>query len=244
MSRSLIVTAFLSALLATSAIPGLARAQSAGSVTLPIGNAYVGFSAGALIPSDTRQSMGGTLYGMPVSATGKMRYKPGIIVDALVGYHLNPYLGGEFDLSYARYTYDRIDGTLHLGPTTVNGSNFDGNIQYWMGFANAIVTPWGRDRFVPYIGAGIGFSSYRARIDSASNPSLGTVAINSTTTNTDFAANALVGVDYAVDESFSLGVRYRYLWTDSARMVMSGTLTSDSSNATHHVLSARAVYHF
>jgi len=239
MNRTLTVAAII-----TSAMISHASAQPALSVSQPFGDFYVGLSTGVLIPNDTDQKVTGTILGLPVSGAGKLHYKPGIIVDALVGYHINPYVAAEVDLAYARYEYDEIKGVLTVGPLTVNRSTFDGNVQYWMGFVNAIVTPLGRSGFSPYIGGGIGFSSYEAKINSISNPIVGVARINSTTTNTDFAANAIAGFNYAVSDNVAVGARYRFLWTDSARTATSSGLTSESSNAMHHILSATATYRF
>lgn len=235
-------TAMIAAILAATATHASAQTMQGG--TGRFGDAYFGLSAGALLPADTDQKIGGTLFGMPVSGSGKLRFKPGFIIDLRAGYHINPYLAVEGDLAYARYSYDKVAGQLNAGPLSNSEADFDGHVSNWLGFANAIVTPLGRSAFTPYVGAGIGFSSYEATVDSIGLGGLGRIAVASKTTNTDFAANALVGFDYAVTDALSVGARYRFIWTDSATSATTGGLTTEAGNARHHAVSAMATYRF
>jgi opacity protein-like surface antigen len=235
-------TAMIAAILAATATHASAQTMQGG--TRRFGDVYAGVSAGALFPADTDQKTSGTLFGVPVSGSGKMRFKPGFIVDLRAGYHLNPYLAVEGDLAYARYTYDKVVGQLTAGPLSIGESAFDGHVSNWLGFVNAIITPLGRSAFTPYVGAGIGFSSYEATVDAISVGGLGRVAVDSKTSNTDFAANALVGFDYAVTGAISVGARYRFIWTDSATSSATGGLTTEAGNARHHAVSATVTYRF
>ncbi|MGQ9371139.1 outer membrane protein [Azospirillum sp. ST 5-10] len=221
-----------------------AAAQTPQSVTATFGDAYVGLSAGVLIPTDTDQTLTGAFAGAPVSGSGKLSYKPGVLVDLRAGYHFNPYLAAEADIAYSRYTYDSFDGTLTAGGFAVSGTKFDGHVTNWLGFVNAIVTPLGRKGFSPYVGAGIGASAYEAKVDSATVSNIGSFTVDSKTTNVDFAANAMVGFDYAVSDAVSVGARYRFIWTDSATTESSGGLTTESGNVRHHALSLTATYRF
>lgn len=221
-----------------------ASAQTTQGGTQDFGNAYFGLSTGVMIPGDTDQKISGTFFGVPVSGSGKLRFKPGFIVDLRAGYHVNPYLAVEGDLAYARYSYDKVVGQLTAGPLPISESAFDGHVSNWLGFVNAVVTPLGRSAFTPYVGAGIGFSSYEATVDAISVGGLGRIAVSSKTTNTDFATNALAGFDYAVTHTISVGARYRFIWTDSATSATTGGLTTEAGNARHHVVSAMATYRF
>lgn len=234
------VVTIVATLIAAVAVPASAQ-------TLQAGGLYVGLSAGALFPSGIDQTTRGTIAGLPVSGSGKLGFEPGAIVGARVGYQVNDYLAAEADLSYTRYRYDRMDGRLTAGPLAIDGSTFDGHVSKWLGFVNAVVTPWGRaglSGFSPYVGAGIGFSSYEAKVSSITAGSLGTLAVNSKTSKTDFAANAMVGIDYALTEHVSIGARYRFIWTDSAISETAGGITTESGNARHHVVATTLTYRF
>jgi opacity protein-like surface antigen len=231
------------ALLCAAPVP-VVCAQPGQGATWQSGRLSVGVSAGVLMPGDTAQTVSGTALGLPVAARGTMSYKPGAIIDALAGYQFNDLVGGELTVSWARYDYDAIRGTLTAGPMTLHGGQVEGHVRYWMGFANAIVTPWGRARFSPYVGGGIGITDYVADLKSVDTGVLGRVALDSRTGHRDLAANAIAGFTYAVSPAVSLGARYRYLWTNSARTITSGGLTGHSSNATHHILSVTTSYRF
>lgn len=235
-------TVLVAALLAATVTHASAQPVPAG--TSALGDAYVGVSAGALFANDTDQSISGSLSGVPVSGAGKLRFKPGFMIDLRVGYNINPYLAVEGDVGYARYSYDKVEGQLTAGTLSVNGSQFDGHVSNWLGFMNAIVTPLGRSTFTPYLGAGVGFSAYEATVNAISVNGLGRITVDSKTTNTDFAANALAGFDYAVTDSVSIGARYRFIWTDSATSSKTGDLTIAADNARHHVVSATTTYRF
>jgi hypothetical protein len=71
--------AMIAAILAATATHASAQTTQGG--TRNFGNAYFGLSTGVLIPGDTDQKISGTIFGVPVSGSGKLRFKPGFIVD-------------------------------------------------------------------------------------------------------------------------------------------------------------------
>jgi opacity protein-like surface antigen len=243
MTRSFIIAALFAAGLA-----GAASAQTSAPApaygTASFGNVYVGLATGAVVPDDVHQTLTGSVAGLPVSGAGNFSFKPGFMIDALLGYRYNDYLAAEADLGYAQYDDDQINGQISLGPLVEHRATVDGSAETWTGFANAIVTPLGRSRFTPYIGGGLGFSAYDAKLNSISSATFGTVAVNSTTSDAVLAVDAIVGFDYAVTEAFLLGARYRFLWTDSSRTSTSGGLTGTEDDALFQIFSLTATYRF
>jgi len=201
-------------------------------------------SAGALLPQDVHQTVSGSFFGLPVSGSGNFSYKPGFMIDGLLGYHYNDYLAAEADLAYSQYDDDKISGQIAVGPFVATGAKVDGNADTWWGFANGIVTPLGRAGFSPYVGGGLGFSAYDAKLNSITSSAFGVVPVNASTSGTNLAADAIVGFDYTVTSAFSLGARYRFIWTNSARTSTSMGITAKEDDALYHVFSVTAKYRF
>ena len=205
------------------------------SVRQDIGNAYVGASAGLVIPNDVHETFSGTAPGA-INGSGDFSMKTGAAVTGLIGYHLNDYIAGEAELGYAAFDYDSFSGTFNGVPSSVS---IDGRVDTVLGFVNAIVTPIGRSRFTPYFGGGVGFASFDDKVDS-----IGGFAVNSSSSGTDFAANFIAGFDVAVADRWSVGGRYRFVWLDSGATASNGVTTIKRDNATFHVLTANASFHF
>src|SRR5689334_1939398 len=73
-----------------------AHAQFAQPVTMNIGRAYVGASAGIIIPDDFHASFAGALTG-----SGNLTFNVGPAFTGLIGYHLNDILAVEGEFGYA-----------------------------------------------------------------------------------------------------------------------------------------------
>jgi opacity protein-like surface antigen len=219
-------------LVALAGLAPEAEAQILQPVTMNYGRAYVGASAGFVIPSDLHASFGGGLAG-----SGDFSFKTGAAGSGFIGYHFNDMLAGEAELSVASADADRFSGTI-------NGDSFlvpiDGSLTTVLVLANAIYKPLGaRAAFSPYIGGGIGFAS----IDDSIN-SIGGVGVASTGSETDFAANFLVGMDFAIVDRWSVGARYRFVWINTASSATSGGINTSIDNLTEHIITATATYHF
>lgn len=196
-----------------------------------IGRAYVGASAGVVIPDDVHETLTGAIAG---SAT--LSAKAGGAVTGLIGYHLNDYLAAEGELGYASFEKDSLSGTLN---GVVGSAPVSGRVDMVLGFANAIVTPLGRSRVTPYLGGGVGFASFDDRTDS-----VGGIVVNSSGTGTDFAANFIAGIDVAVADRWSVGGRYRFIWMNSASTTSDGTTTIKKDDFTAHILTVNGTFHF
>jgi opacity protein-like surface antigen len=223
------------AALMLAAFAGLApkaEAQLLQPATMNYGRAYVGASAGFVIPSDLHASFGGGLAG-----SGDFSFNSGAAGTGFIGYHFNDMLAGEAELSVASADADKFSGTIN-GDSIV--APIDGSLTTVLLFGNVIYKPLGvRAAFSPYIGGGIGFAS----IDDSIN-TVGGANVASTGSETDFAANFLVGMDFAVVDRWSVGARYRFVWINTASSATSGGSNSSIGDLTEHVITATATFHF
>ncbi|HJT06770.1 MAG TPA: outer membrane beta-barrel protein [Stellaceae bacterium] len=223
------------AALMVAAFAGLApkaEAQVLRPATVNYGRGYVGASAGFVIPSDLHASFGGGFAG-----SGDFSFNTGAAGTGFVGYHFNDMLAGEAELSVASADADKFSGSIN-GVSIA--APIDGSLTTVMVFANAIYKPLGyRAAFSPYIGGGIGFASIDDSIDT-----IGGVNVASTGSETDFAANFLVGMDFAVVDRWSIGARYRFVWINTASSATSGGVNTSIGDLTEHIITATATFHF
>jgi opacity protein-like surface antigen len=208
-----------------------AQAQVMQPATMNVGRAYVGASAGVVIPSDLHASFGGGIAG-----SGDFSFKTGGAGSGFIGYHFNDMLAGEGELGVTSADSDKFSGTLN---GVAVAAPINGSLTTVFGFANLIVTPLGHSSFSPYIGGGIGFAS----IDDTIN-SVGGVGIASSGRETDFAANLILGLDFAVADRWSVGARYRFIWINTASSATSGGINTSIDDLTAHVITATGTFHF
>ena len=207
--------------------------------TANYGNAYVGVGAGVLIPQSTSWTMSGSVTG-----SGTINYNDGAAIIGMAGYHFNDYLASEAELGYSSFDYSNLSGTLTAGSTTASGSiGINGSVDAVIGLANGIVTPWGNKGFSPYIGGGLGFANYNTKVNSLTVGTT-TVGVNSSNNATDLALDAIVGLNYAVTDKFSIGGRYQYLWFDSSSTTTTGSLTVNEGNFGASIITAQLTYNF
>jgi OOP family OmpA-OmpF porin len=207
-----------------------AHAQQA-PATASIGNAYVGLGAGAIIPQNIDLTFSGALSG---SAKGE--FKTGWDINGFAGYHVNDYLAGELDLDYGSFDYDKITG--NVTGVAINAP-ISGSVDSFLGIANLVATPLGRAGFSPYIGGGVGLAHFDATVNS-----VGGVAVGSSSSDTDFAADIVVGLDVPLSNRLSLGARYRFLWVNSGSTTTSDGVTTKEGNLTAHLMTANATFRF
>lgn len=220
-----------------------ANAQQIERPTLNIGNWYAGLEAGTIIPDDISYRISGTVLGVASSVSGNLSFNPGAEVGGFVGYHFNNYLVGEGDFFYGHFDFDQLTANFSgilagSAAASVNGSTDTETV-----LVNAIVTPFGRSTFTPYIGGGPGFTNHDSTINSISAFGA-TVPVKATNSAFDFAANAVAGLDWAGSNIWSLGVRYRFLWVDLSSVGCPAGASCSQGNFTAHVVTANATFHF
>jgi len=209
-----------------------AEAQIMQPAVMNYGRAYVGASAGFVVPNDLHATFGGGFAG-----SGDFSFNTGAAGTGFIGYHFNDMLAGEAELSVASADANKFSGAINGDSIVVP---IDGSLTTVLVLANAIYKPLGnRAAFSPYIGGGIGFAS----IDDTIN-TIGGVGVASTGSETDFAANLTAGFDLAVSNRWSLGARYRFVWINTSSSATSGGINTSIDNLTEHIITANATFHF
>ncbi len=207
-----------------------ARAQSEAPATIFFGNAYLGASPGGTIAPSLHTTFSGGVAG-----GGDITFKPGRALSGYIGYRFNDAAAGEAEIGFASFKEDKFNGTLNGTPVS---ASIDGQINSVMAFANLIVTPFGRTAFAPYVGFGAG----AARLDQKIN-SINGAPVNTSSHDTHFAANMMVGFDLAVARWLSVGGRYRFLWVNNSTNPGNGIIAKlDDFGA--HIVTATAALHF
>ncbi len=194
MKKLLALAVSLIALSSTTAEAAPSAAD--GTQTTNYENFYVGLGAGVVVPESTSVTISGSITG-----SGNVNYDDGAAVLGMVGYHFNDFVAGEGELGYSSFDYNNISGSLTAGSLgTITGTiGVNGSVSTVVGLFNAIITPLGKNKLSPYIGGGLGFASTDAKVNSLS--ANGTTAlVNSSNSETDLAADGIVGLNFAVTD--------------------------------------------
>jgi len=209
-------------------------ALPAAAATFSSGHLYAGIGGGLILPQDIDVSVSGAITG-----NGEISFDNGYQFGGFLGYHFTPMIAGELQVDYASADYDQVSGTL--GGTS-GSFDVNGDISAWTGFMNVLITP-PMDKFHPFIGGGIGLASYHDEINSVTIGGV-TTAVNSDNDDTSFAADGIVGFDYAFTKNFSLGARYQHMWVDSGSSETSGGIMVKTGDANIDAITARATWKF
>jgi opacity protein-like surface antigen len=211
------ISIFARALGATVAIAALSLATGVSAQSPALNGFYVGFGAGADFPADLGYSVHVPRFPN-ISVTGHVNLDTSASGSATFGYRFNDYFATEGELGYADFGISSIGIKVTAFRRSNSGAvDVNGNIQTFTGFANLMVTPFGHHRVTPYIGGGIGFGNTDAQVKSVSLNGLGMVPIGQSGSQTDFAAQAILGLDLAVTSRFDIGARYKLFWIDNGQ---------------------------
>ena len=210
---------------------------------------YVGFGAGAAFPDDISVTGAGNFIGIPFSLDAETDLDTAFSASTTIGARINNFLAVEGEFAYANFGIAGFEGSFSLGGALFSGRvGVDGQIEEFMGFANAIVSPWSEARFSPYFGGGIGVASVETTIDTITITGLGPQPLNSADTETDFAAQAILGFDYACNDWIDIGARYKFVWVDSGGTTTSGGILGGGSvtvsDMTAHSVMFTGALHF
>jgi hypothetical protein len=233
-----------------AAVVGLASSEPAEAQTAVVGQFYAGVNAGALIPESISTKQTGTSGGATLTISGDFNLDAGAAGGVYAGYNVLDWLALEGQFLYGGADFSSFKGTGTVtGTLTGSGAlNFGvkGHIDTYTGLANALVKPLGRAGwmgFSPYLGGGAGFTVWNGKFDSFSSGGT-TLALNTSHSETDFAADAIIGFDYAVTPQIAIGGRYQFLWVNLSNLTTGPGVTGSNSDFTGHVLTATATYHF
>lgn len=202
--------------LATAAALFTVLAAPAYANEVKVGDTYFKLSGGALVFEDLKGSAG----GVPV----KIELETGWTVSGAVGYHLNPNVALELELSYLTADFD--SGTAGGGGTVP----IDGDLSSFLTMVNAHFHANPGGNFDPYFGAGIGAAFSDLKVNS-----IGGVPANIDDSSTDLALQGTAGINMALGGG-KLGAQYRYIWTDTGG--------SSSDEITAHAFTLHYVFSF
>ena len=205
-----------------------------------------GLFAGGVAMNSVRWSGTGAINSLPTSASGHIDTKTGTAFGGLVGYAVTPYLNLELDGGLVTTRFKDFDGTIAIaGLGTVNGQTpVAGRVQTIAAFFNGLVTPFGGDDLItPYFGAGIGVAHSSAKVDQFSiGPVAFPVGFNSS--ETDLAADAVIGLGVKLTPQLALGIAYQYLWIDTKHLGSGATFQANTGHTTGNVLGVVLEYRF
>jgi len=68
--------------------------------------------------------------------------------------------------------------------------------------------------------------------------------VSSNGSETDFAANGILGFDVGVMPSLTIGARYRFLFVDVGSAIAGGGVAASNGDFFGHVITANATWHF
>jgi opacity protein-like surface antigen len=236
----------VAALLLGAAVPVTAAAQT---MSLPNGF-YAGIDAGVIVPQSIDFHVSGSSGGQSLTANGDLNFDAGAAAGIVLGYHISPYISVEGNFEYGGFDLDSLSGSATAtGPTSGSASGtigLQGRFDTYSGLFNAIWTPLGTASwhgFSPYIGAGVGFSHIEMSL-TGGTISGSTFVTNVSDSETDFAANGIVGFDYAVTPQFSIGARYRLLYVNMGSDASGGGFTFSNGDFIGHMITANASWRF
>jgi len=219
------------------------------------GNFRTSTYAGVFIPQSESWKGSGTLSGLPFNATGKLSANTGWATGALLGYSFEDVPGWEWlniDLvaGYVASTFNHFDGTIAIaGVGNFSGpAPLVGEYHTVAGFVNFLATPFGirqlfYDKVTPFIGGGPGVAGSTAKIQTFSlGPT--TLPINATSSETDFAFDAIVGADYEIAPHWDLGVSYQYTWINVKHLGGGAGIQANTGPASGHSIGVVLEYRF
>lgn len=194
------------------------------------GRFYLQGDVGAAITSDVELN---EFFG-PVAADSQINLNPGVRLGVRGGYGVTDWFAAEVETGFTINSIDSITG----------GSTDDASLTQVPFLVNARFECPACERFTPYFGGGVGFSStilYGDRIQVGSSPQLdGSVG------GLAFAYQAFVGVRYRLNERMGISLEYHFFGTESSDLELDGTVLgtvpSDEvhlgSTATHAITAA------
>ena len=211
-----------------------------------VGNYRVGAFAGAFIPNRASWNGSGTINALPFAASGHISLNTGSAVSGLVGYAFNSYLNVDLALGRVASNFEKFDGTVSIaGLGSLSGSMpLSGRIHTTAGFVNFLITPVGTDgRLTPYFGIGPGFANSTARLQSFSvGPAI--LPINSTSSETDPAADVVLGFDVKMTPQLEIGLAYEYVWIDAKHLGSGSGIQANAGHVSGHILGLVLEYRF
>lgn len=151
------------------------------------------------------------IFGDEIGDDGDMEFDPGVRFGLGAGYNVTEWFAAEFELGMNWNEVDKMGGARSLDAYWVN-------VPFLL---NAKLQWPNATRLRPYIGAGIGGASSVLDIDHLTYETTeADVFISGSASDVTFAWQGFAGVTFDINEYMSLGVEYRYQWTESPDLDM------------------------
>jgi OOP family OmpA-OmpF porin len=137
----------------------------------------------------------------PVAPGSKVKFDPGFRYGFAAGYQITDWFALEGELGAMSSSINEITDASHVDAWFINVP-FLVNAKFQ--YRNA-------SHFTPYIGAGVGGADSILDVDFIE---LNGVGMSGTTSEVVFAWQGFAGVRYNFNDQMSLGLEYRYTWSD------------------------------
>lgn len=226
--------------------PPLAPSSAREAATNNSGDLLFGIGGGAIIPQSSKFGGAGLVGGLPFASSGRLSFTPGPAISMFGSYEIVPHISVEAQIGYIGVDADRFRGTATLqGGITVPGSfKVDGHVDTIAGFSNLVYAPFDqRARVVPYVGAGIGFASSWASLNSVSL--LGSsLPLGVRSSATSFAVDALVAADVRVGDRGNIGLVYQFIRIDPSNLGTTSTFAAKTGALQAHIFGGLFEYRF
>lgn len=198
---------------------------------------YLGVGVGPIIPQSVTANLNGTIVG-----SGTLKFNASGFVGLLIGYRFSDHFGVEGEGGWTLYDSYSLTGTFSGSGGPLPGAiPLNGDMHTWLGLVNAVYRPRRQGaRLAPYLGAGIGAAGLQWLVESRPGD---TTPLRLEGGSIGLAADAMVGVEYALNKRFSLGGRYNVgrIVNDSPT-ISGGGIVLRHSDANIHLLQLIGTY--
>lgn len=198
---------------------------------------YLGLGVGPIIPQSVTANLNGTIVG-----SGTLKFNASGFVGLLIGYRFSDHLGVEGEGGWTLYDSYSLTGTFSRSGVRLPGAiPLNGDMHTWLGLVNAVYRPRRQGaRLAPYLGAGIGAAGLQWLVESRPG---GTIPLRLEGGSVGFAADAMVGVEYAFSRRLSLGGRYNFVRiVNDGPTISGGGVVLRHSNPNIHLLQLVGTY--
>ena len=202
----------LGSALSAAVLIGSATSSVAGEA----GKMYGNLGVGGMQISDIDVNVSASALGATGTFVGDISLDAGFAITGALGRYFTDNIRGELEVGYSNADYDSLSGT---GTVTYNGTTYtatgsddiDGSVSMFTGLANVYYDFNTTDGGItPYVGAGLGFVSYKDEVNS-----VGTLALDYSETSTKFASALIAGFNANMGDGMTGGVDYRFFWADT-----------------------------
>ena len=140
----------------------------------------------------------------PVAPDTKVKFDPGFRSGLVGGYQITDWFSGELELGFMENSIHEITGADRVHDA------WYANVPFMV---NAKLQYPNSSKFIPYIGAGVGFSE---SLMDVSQISLNGTSLNGYMWDTVFAWQGFAGLRYKINDQMGLSIEYHYFYADGA----------------------------